>query len=672
MAQENLDLRIRAITEGMGDVARLINEVGSLRKEVDRLNSAGSGAGTGVGKFTNALDAQSKAVRNARQGTQQLGMQINDFATSVSTGASPVQAFNQQIGQVGYAMSMMGGKMGAVGSFLAGPWSILVMGAAMVLIPLITNMIDLGKSAEDVAESSKKVDIAAKNTQEAQFNLRLSLAKTAQAYRDIRIEMRNLALIDQTKALTDQQKSLARYNGEVEKLNTISQNMGAKPMFGEEDRTGLGVAYLAQQRAVNGAAVELNKNTAILGATTVGVLNTRINLHAADQRIESENIAAGKRADAAAKKLTAQQTAAANKLQAEADALQRKQDSALETVNEFINKYTSVSRKAGEAENAMDRFNKAVKSLNPSKMAELKIEIQAVKDAIPLQEFDDFVASLQNKALPDYITQLDKLAKTYANIPLDQVASRDEAFFTALNSIGSKALSNLITKYTDYGKVASQAAEDQNLLNKVMDAFSASHFALTPELQAQMDMLQHGIDTAKIDEKFIKIKTAFDDIGKSVADGFKGMITGAMSFGDAMKNILDSVINKLFEMYVVEQITGFITNALSGVFGIPNVSGAAKALTGKAIGGPVQSGGSYLVGERGPEMFVPSRSGSIIPNGGSSGMVINVDARGSADPAAVRAQVQAGILEAAPALIAAAEQRTITTLRRPRLGGVMQ
>ena len=90
------------------------------------------------------------------------------------------------------------------------------------------------------------------------------------------------------------------------------------------------------------------------------------------------------------------------------------------------------------------------------------------------------------------------------------------------------------------------------------------------------------------------------------------------------------------------------------------------------------SNSPYIVGERGPELFVPNGNGTIIPNRnlgsgkGGSGMVINVDACGSADPATVRAQVQQGILEAAPAIIAAAEARTVGGLRRPRLGGVIQ
>jgi len=37
-------------------------------------------------------------------------------------------------------------------------------------------------------------------------------------------------------------------------------------------------------------------------------------------------------------------------------------------------------------------------------------------------------------------------------------------------------------------------------------------------------------------------------------------------------------------------------------------------LPGRAVGGPVSSGLSYLVGERGPEIFMPSTNGNIVPN----------------------------------------------------------
>lgn len=52
---------------------------------------------------------------------------------------------------------------------------------------------------------------------------------------------------------------------------------------------------------------------------------------------------------------------------------------------------------------------------------------------------------------------------------------------------------------------------------------------------------------------------------------------------------------------------------------------------GRAIGGPVTRGTPYMVGERGPELFVPSQSGTIVPNGSMGGATYYIDARG-ADP----------------------------------------
>lgn len=160
-----------------------------------------------------------------------------------------------------------------------------------------------------------------------------------------------------------------------------------------------------------------------------------------------------------------------------------------------------------------------------------------------------------------------------------------------------------------------------------------------------------------------KVQGLAEAMGESFSAGIKGMITGAMNFKQVMSSVIDSVINKLFEMFVVQQIVGMIGKGISAVTGIP--------LKPKAIGGPVQAGGAYMVGERGPEMFVPSRSGSIVPNGGMSGMTINVDARGSADPGAVRAQVELGIAQAAPYIIAAAQNRTLKTAGRARLPGTI-
>lgn len=94
---------------------------------------------------------------------------------------------------------------------------------------------------------------------------------------------------------------------------------------------------------------------------------------------------------------------------------------------------------------------------------------------------------------------------------------------------------------------------------------------------------------------------------KTIEDGFVDLITGTKNVADAFRSMAQSVISSLARMWVQQSITG----PIAGVLG----------LTGKAIGGPVQAGKPYMVGERGPEMFVPNQSGSIIPNSSGGGGV---------------------------------------------------
>ena len=111
-------------------------------------------------------------------------------------------------------------------------------------------------------------------------------------------------------------------------------------------------------------------------------------------------------------------------------------------------------------------------------------------------------------------------------------------------------------------------------------------------------------------------------IANDMGNGIKNLITGAKSFNDVMKNALNNMANAFLNL---------------GIFG--NFGGSferGKGLLGRifrAEGGPVKGGKSYVVGERGPEMFTPGVSGMITPNhalGGSTNVVVNVDASGSA------------------------------------------
>jgi len=68
----------------------------------------------------------------------------------------------------------------------------------------------------------------------------------------------------------------------------------------------------------------------------------------------------------------------------------------------------------------------------------------------------------------------------------------------------------------------------------------------------------------------------------------------------------------------------------------------------RAAGGPVMSGGTYLVGERGPELFTPGTSGSITPNnalGGGANITVNVN---GGDPNSIVRALQQYVRQSGP------------------------
>ena len=84
-------------------------------------------------------------------------------------------------------------------------------------------------------------------------------------------------------------------------------------------------------------------------------------------------------------------------------------------------------------------------------------------------------------------------------------------------------------------------------------------------------------------------------------------------------------------------------NAAGGSQG-GGLSGAIQATMSsfggaRADGGPVLGGGAYLVGERGPEVFRPTRGGEIGPVSGSGGVTVNVAVDGGAS-ALLRSEAQ--------------------------------
>ena len=118
-----------------------------------------------------------------------------------------------------------------------------------------------------------------------------------------------------------------------------------------------------------------------------------------------------------------------------------------------------------------------------------------------------------------------------------------------------------------------------------------------------------------------KIANLYQSIGSTIENGLVSAIQGAIDGTKTLGDVARSVFSE-----ISSQLISFGVNAfLGGLF--PNSSFF------RANGGPVSAGKRYMVGERGPEMFVPNTGGRIVPNsdmGSSTNVVVNVDASGSA------------------------------------------
>jgi len=113
----------------------------------------------------------------------------------------------------------------------------------------------------------------------------------------------------------------------------------------------------------------------------------------------------------------------------------------------------------------------------------------------------------------------------------------------------------------------------------------------------------------------------YNNIASSIENGIvtaiEGAIQGTKTLGDVARSVFAEIQRSLIRFAV--------SSALGGLPGI-------GSFFRRANGGSVSAGKSYMVGERGPEMFVPNAGGRIVPNsdmGGSTNVVVNVDASGS-------------------------------------------
>ena len=174
-----------------------------------------------------------------------------------------------------------------------------------------------------------------------------------------------------------------------------------------------------------------------------------------------------------------------------------------------------------------------------------------------------------------------------------------------------------------------------------------------------------------------------DAIGQGMGSAFSALISGAQSWEKSLQQIASGVLvdiaNQLIKIFVIEQAVNAIKTFLTpfspstpigaggGMVGKYGTLGPNYGIPQRAQGGSVTAGQPYLVGERGPELFMPGRSGGIAPTGSFGGGAVNVTVNVTTGGSSVQGdQAQGKQLGLA---ISAAVQSELIKQKRP--GGLL-
>lgn len=190
-----------------------------------------------------------------------------------------------------------------------------------------------------------------------------------------------------------------------------------------------------------------------------------------------------------------------------------------------------------------------------------------------------------------------------------------------------------ITKVVEALKFEAEQLGRTNTEQRVYNELRAAGVDLNSEAGQQIATLVTRIEGERAAMEALKkqqeaSKKAWEYLGETAADALGLLISNSEDAEDALKRLAIQLA------YAVLQAKLLGEGPLAGLFGGGGGGGGIGGLLGgivkglfggfRAGGGPVSAGRAYVVGERGPEMFVPNSSGSIVANGAMGGAVVNI------------------------------------------------
>lgn len=252
------------------------------------------------------------------------------------------------------------------------------------------------------------------------------------------------------------------------------------------------------------------------------------------------------------------------------------------------------------------------------KMQRLKVAFDEGKETVGafiLDAITPLVSGLVNNVIPKISEFADELGQNLKPVMEDVSVFVKDTLVPAF-----QAMWEFISKYL--------LPTLQSVLVPVVKALFAAFSQVANTIKDNEDKLKplftlfKGVAAFSRDVLAPVLGTVLATALKAVGTVLSGLISGFASlvgFIDSVVSGIQNIINLVKNNPIVKGISGVIDSVFGG---------------GRAAGGPVSAGTTYLVGEKGPELFKPSTSGTIVPNNamGGSGTTINLTVNGAIDP----------------------------------------
>ena len=191
------------------------------------------------------------------------------------------------------------------------------------------------------------------------------------------------------------------------------------------------------------------------------------------------------------------------------------------------------------------------------------------------------------------------------------------------------------------------------------ESAAADLLAQERRLQERDDVLRES-RLGELKKKIEEAERASLRFDMALNTAFDRAVRGAEDLSDVLKNLIEELAMIELQKRVFEPLSKALSKGLDEVFG--EIFGGAAgtggdvevSFEGRASGGPVRAGVPYMVGEDGPELFVPGQGGTIVAGGGGGVSIvqhIQVDSRSDrasiiAAMVAAKEQAKAEIAEA--------------------------